>query len=152
MFCENAGPLLVEYQRNALAATEQAALAAHLQQCAQCSRELAALQQLGSLLDREQQPSPQARARFMVQLRQETQRADNVRPALLVWLQQWWAARPLGAFSYSAALVVAGVLSGQMLPPHSLGIGPQQPMVESSPTPDRLIQLCAVPPAPDQVL
>lgn len=146
MLCDHAALLRVDYQRNSLSATDHAELSAHLQQCEHCQREFAAMQQMNALLDREQQPSPQARTRFLAQLQQET---AAVRPGPLAWLQQWWSSRPLGAFSYSAALLVAGVLSGQLLPPHSLGIGPQMAEVNA----ERLVQLCAVPPPPfDPVL
>jgi anti-sigma factor RsiW len=153
MLCENAGLLLVDYQHNRLAPTEHAALSLHLQQCEHCRAELVTLQQLNLLLDREEQPSPLARARFTAQLQQAASRSNSAsRPGFALWLQSWWSARPFGAFSYSAALLVAGILSGQSLPPHSLGIGPQPPLAERNLSSERLIQLCAVPAPPNSAL
>ena len=148
MHCEQASALLVDYQRNELAASERSSLALHLQQCKHCSSELQSLLAISQLLDYEQQPSPQARERFLARLQQtagSTSSNAGVQSGMVGWFQQLWLARPLAAFSYSAALLVVGLLSGQLLPPHALGVGPQ---VEQKPDAARIVQLCAAPTAP----
>lgn len=142
--CEQAAAALVDNRHGANSTANNATLDAHLAQCPACAADAAALQDLQQLLDRPLQPSPLARARFLAALRQAETTAG--RPGLLQWLQSLWPARPIGSFSYSAALLLAGVLGGQLLPPHSLGIGPE--LAEQGLTPDRLVQLCAVPPPP----
>ena len=149
MHCEQASSLLVDYQRNELAAGERSALAQHLQHCADCSSELQSLLAMSRVLDHEQQPSPQARERFLARLQQIAGNAGSnagVQTGMVGWFRQLWLARPVTAFGYSAVLLVVGLLSGQLLPPHALGVGPRP---EQNSNADRIVQLCAAPAVPE---
>jgi hypothetical protein len=111
------------------------------------------LRELQVLLDREQEPSASARSRFMAKLQQhlnEPQAVASPQPNRLVaWFQSWWPAQPIGAVSYSAALLAVGLLAGQLLPPRSLGIGMDAAqLARQDLSGERLIQLCNVPPPP----
>ena len=150
MHCEQASALLVDYQHNELAAGERSALAQHLQHCADCNSELQSLLVMSRLLDHEQQPSPQARERFFAHLQQiagNTGSNSGGQTGMVGWFRQLWLARPVTAFGYSAVLLVVGLLSGQLLSPHALGVGPRP---EQVPNADRIVQLCAAPVAPEQ--
>lgn len=100
------------------------------------------LQELEQLLAREQEPSPLARARFLAALQQEAQHQmqTNGNP-VIGFFRSLWPARPVWGFGYSAALLVLGLFAGQLLPPHSFGMGPQ---VTASAA--RAVELCLVPP------
>jgi hypothetical protein len=100
------------------------------------------LKELEQLLAREQAPSPLARARFVAALQQEVQRplqAVVADAGLAGFFRSLWPARPAWGMGYSAALLALGMLAGQMLPPHSMGMGAE---------PERQTQVCAVPPVP----
>jgi anti-sigma factor RsiW len=147
MNCEHCKAALVEYCRNELPADTQAQVTGHLATCTGCSTELAALRQLGALLDTEEQPSPRLRANFLARLEEASRTGVPVQTAtrgLATLFRELWPSRPLGAFSYSLALVVCGMVSGQLLPPGSLGLGTTAQFSNRIPA-EQLIQLCAVP-------
>ncbi len=71
MNCTQCSELLVDYGRHQLSADSRAAVAAHLSDCNSCSAELAGLQQLGALLDLEEQPSAKLQRHFQARLAAE---------------------------------------------------------------------------------
>jgi hypothetical protein len=84
---------------------------AHLKTCAACASADASLRAIGPLLDSELAPSPGLRRQVLARLEQEAPARS-----FAALLTQLWAARPVGAFSYSLALVLVGMFSGQLLP------------------------------------
>ena len=90
------------------------AVAAHLETCATCAGLDASLRALGPLLDTELAPSPGLRRQVLARLEQEVPARS-----FAALFAQLWAARPVGAFSYSLALVLVGMFSGQLLPMNS---------------------------------
>lgn len=147
MNCNDCQELLPGLDRAELSAALHAELGAHLRACEACARAHAALRELASLLDNEAIPSPALRAQVLARLQHEagTRKVLTAVPAprWSSWFAALWPSRPLGAFSYSLALVLCGVFSGQLLPPGSLGVG-TNPDTAAIPA-ERLVQLCAVP-------
>lgn len=145
MNCENCRALLPEHLRSALAADLAAEVLSHLHNCPNCRAEHAALQHINALLDIETQPSAQLRQNFMarLQLLPPPRRVAEL-------FRTWWPSRPIGAFSYSAALLLCGVIGGQWLPL----VGPTSMAAAFGDNlgGDRLVQLCAVPPAAVELL
>ena len=147
--CEQAQLWLAEDRPHNLTMPEQQALTQHMQGCAACAAEAAELQELQHLLAREQSPSPLARARFLAALQQESLHQPPVVAGgngVATFFRSLWPSRPAWGLGYSAALLVVGLVAGQLLPPRSLGVGPQL-------SEERLVHMCAVPPqAPSDVL
>jgi hypothetical protein len=116
------------------------------------------LRELQELLDREQQPSASARVRFLAKLQQQIDEQQTIVASpppnrLITLFQSWWPAQPIGAFSYSAALLVVGLFTGQLLPPRSFGIGmDEKQLARQELNGARSIQLCSVPPPETNVL
>src|SRR5688572_21007899 len=110
MNCEHCQELLHARARAELSPALQAQVAAHVQTCADCARAGATLQQLDALLDTEVEPSPGLRRQVLARLEQEDARPAASFASLFAAL---WPSRPLGAFSYSLALVLCGVFGGQ---------------------------------------
>jgi hypothetical protein len=107
MNCEHCQELLHQ-GRGADAAPE---LRLHLQSCADCAAVSASLRTIGGLLDAELTPSSGLRRQVLARLEQEVPtRSFATLFALL------WSSRPVGAFSYSLALVLVGMFSGHLLP------------------------------------
>jgi anti-sigma factor RsiW len=144
MNCEHCRELLPGHERAELSpelsADQHAAVSAHLQTCATCAKAALALRELNALLDTEVQPSPGLRTQVLARLQQETAGSRTGAPSGLSTLfMAWWPSRPIGAFGYSLALVLCGMLSGQLLPLGAADIPPE-----------RLYQLCPVPDAPSR--
>ena len=147
---EHVDGFLAEYERGTLPPAERLRVSLHLEHCQHCAAEYASLQQLAHLLDIEHQPSPAARSRLVAALAA----AAPPSAALSAWQSWWrgfWQARPLGALSYSAGMLAVGLVVGQWLPPQSLGFTSPW-LAEQSVSADRLVQLCAVPPPPENLL
>jgi anti-sigma factor RsiW len=162
MNCEHYQTLFSDYERNALGAQAAQDLSAHLQTCEHCAAMLASVQQLRQLLDIQHTPSPGAEARFRARLQREgllvppqkasaaiTSGSRSFAAVMQQWWHKYWPSQPLGAFSYSVALLVMGLAGGQYLPARSFGFGadPGQ-LAEQNLSRERLIQLCNVPPQP----
>jgi anti-sigma factor RsiW len=141
MNCELCRELLPGLERAELETGTAAQVRAHVGGCADCARALDELRELNRLLDRTTTPSPLLRKRVMATL----QREANAPRGMPAWFAALWPTRPAGAFAYSAALVLCGVLGGQALPPGALGVNT---LDRADVSPERLIQLCAVPNAP----
>ena len=144
MNCEHCQELLPARERGELDAGSASAVSAHLRECAACGDAEAALRALHSLLDTEVRPSPGLRAQVLARLEQEgAQQRRQAAPAgfLAAGFAKLWPSRPLGAFSYSLALLLCGVFGGQLLP------GGAGDNVADIPA-ERLYQLCAVPAPP----
>jgi hypothetical protein len=154
MNCTHCQSLLTDHDRNTLPAATRAEVDLHLQHCAVCAEALAALREVNRLLDVELQPSPQLRQTFLAGLRQyggaPSAPGHSTGSAIARLFQAWWPSRPLGAFSYSAALLLCGVLSGQLLPQALPGSGAAD--IAADIPRERLIQLCAVPPQATNLL
>jgi hypothetical protein len=146
MNCEHCKELLPGLERAELASEQLAAVATHVHGCASCAQAAVALRELNALLDIEAQPSPGLRQQVLTRLQQEAA-SDNatLRPAatLSSLFASLWPSRPLGAFSYSLALVVCGMFSGQLLPAGTL-IGADVADIPA----ERLVQLCRIPDLP----
>jgi anti-sigma factor RsiW len=115
---------------SALSPEAAAGVAAHLQTCADCSAVSASLRALGTLLDAELTPSSGLRRQVLARLEQEAPTRS-----FAALFAQLWAARPIGAFSYSLALVLVGMFSGQLLPADTAAVPAEY-------------QLCPVPDGP----
>lgn len=113
MNCEHCQELL--HQLQGRDADESPELQLHLKGCADCAAVSATLRTLGTLLDSlvntELTPSSGLRRQVLARLEQE---APSRSFAAL--FTQLWSSRPIGAFSYSLALVLVGMFSGHLLP------------------------------------
>src|SRR5690242_263240 len=109
MNCEHCQELL--HQLHGRDADESPELQAHLQGCADCTAVSASLRTLGSLLDAELTPSSGLRRQVLARIEQEAPARS-----FAALFTQLWSSRPIGAFSYSLALVLVGMLSGHLLP------------------------------------
>lgn len=167
MNCTQCREILGMGHRKSASTDEHSALQAHLTQCPACAHEAAQLEQLFTLLDHQEQPSPALAAGFAIRLRQWVSNnagADTPSAAQTIatpheqpttaqttttlheqsasaksapvrtmptfslggLFRVLWPTRPLGAFSYSTALLFMGLLGGQLLPPGALGVsGPE---------------------------
>lgn len=81
-------------------------------------------------------PSPGLRRQVLARLDQESTLGRPFAATLAGLFARLWPSRPVGAFSYSLVLVLAGMFSGQLLP---LGVDS---------TADNPYQLCPVPGGP----
>ncbi len=147
MNCKQCAELLVDYSCAALPPASREAVAGHLQNCRTCSVELAGLQQIEALLDRTEEPSARLQQNFQVRLAAEighhvSTSIPKVQPRAGLF-QAWWPSRPVAAICYSFALLACGVVSGQLLPPSSLGIGGEYVLQGNNR--DSVAQLCSVP-------
>ena len=155
MNCADCKALLLERCRDELAAGARHEVDDHLQQCDACAEIFAQWQQMHALLDRVEMPSQDVVARFEHRLATEVQHmrktgsdAPKRVPGLLHAL---WPARPAWAFAYSLLLLSCGLVSGQLLPPDSLGIGPDSSIASrnnagenATISPEQLVQMCSV--------
>ena len=117
MKCEQISGLLADYLQGSLSPDQYRAVEAHLEECADCSEEVAVWRKL-SLLPVEQ-PSPMSRVRFEAMLQayqagRSNQAASD--PASRKLASSWnffhWLRSPLGAVAWSASLLVIGVFAG----------------------------------------
>lgn len=120
MKCEQVAELLPDYLQGSLSSVQQHSVEAHLEECANCSEEVAVWKKL-SLLPVEQ-PSPESRARFEAMLQayqagRSNQSADNPerRKSFSAWNVFHWLRSPLGAAAWSAALLAVGLFTGLRL-------------------------------------
>jgi hypothetical protein len=125
MNCEHCQELL--HQLHGREATDSPELQAHVEGCADCAAVAASLRTLGSLLDAELTPSPGLRRQVLARAEQETPRS------FAALFAQLWSSRPVGAFSYSLALVLVGMFSGHLLP---TGTGAVPAEYQLCPVPD----------------
>jgi anti-sigma-K factor RskA len=120
MKCEQISELLPDYLQGSLGPDQCRIVEAHLEQCADCSEEVAVWKKL-SLLPVEQ-PSPMSRVRFEAML-QAYQAGRSTQPSsrsewrkrASSWNFLHWLRSPLGATAWSAALVAIGVFAGLRL-------------------------------------
>lgn len=117
MKCEQISELLPDYLQGSLSADQHRAVETHLDECADCSEEVAVWRKL-SLLPVEQ-PSPMSRVRFEAMLQayqagRSNQPAGNSewRKRVPSWNVFQWLRSPLGAAAWSAALLAIGVFAG----------------------------------------
>src|SRR5438874_10845212 len=117
MKCEQISELLPDYLQGSLSPDQRRTVETHLEQCADCSEEVAIWQKL-SLLPVEQ-PGPASRARFEAVLQayqagRSNQPAHNSqwRKRFSSWNVFHWLRSPLGAAAWSAALLAIGVYAG----------------------------------------
>lgn len=138
MNCDHCQELLHARERTELTPDLRTALAAHLHECIDCARADASLRELQALLDVDVAPSPGLRRQVLARLEREAAQRSAPVTAFAAWFTKLWPSRPLGAFSYSLALVLCGMFGGQLLP----GFGPDTNAQE------RIYQLCPVPDGP----
>ncbi len=139
MNCEHCQELLPGYEQAELSPDMQAAVTVHLQTCAACTQAAVALRELNALLDVETVASPGLRRQVLARLEQEAGQRKGLSLATL--FTSLWPSKPLGAFSYSLALVLCGMFSGQLLP---LAANADLADIPA----ERLVQLCPVPDGP----
>lgn len=117
MNCEDATPLLMDrLQGNVLPADEDR-LAAHLESCAACRAEAAALTETWASLgdiDDDEVPHERLRARFHAALAAYEAREHKGWAQRL--LERCWPQQPALQMALAAALALVGVLIGQQLP------------------------------------
>ena len=117
MKCEQISELLPDYLQGGLSPDQHHTVEAHLQQCVDCSEEVAVWRKL-SLLPVEQ-PSPMSRVRFEAMLQAYQAGRSNEPASGPSWKKRppsWnffhWLRSPFGAAAWSAALLVIGVFAG----------------------------------------
>ena len=117
MKCEQIAELLPDYLQGSLSPDQYRAVETHLEECADCSEEVAVWRKL-SLLPVEQ-PSPMSRVRFEAMLQAYQAGRSNQPVAESAWRKRFsswsrlhWLRSPLGATAWSAALLVIGVFAG----------------------------------------
>lgn len=113
----------------ALFSEQQANIATHLKSCANCAAVSASLRTLGTLLDAELTPAPGLRRQVLARLEQEVPARS-----FAALFTQLWSSRPIGAFSYSLALVLVGMFSGHLLPMNTAAVEAEYQLC---PVPDR---------------
>lgn len=130
MKCEQIAELLPDYLQGSLSLDQHRTVEAHLEQCADCSEEVAVWRKL-SLLPMEQ-PSPMSRVRFEAMLQAYQAGCSSEPGGRSAWRKRassWnffhWLRSPLGAAAWGAALLVVGVFAGLRL------AGPKQPQPPS---------------------
>ncbi len=121
MTCEHSEEQLLDYLSGELPATEQAALTAHLAECADCRAELRAVQAVWHTLGRVRvpEPSPQLRPNFYALLATFEEPVAAAPGYSLPGLWQWWlsrdVSRPLLRAVYSLCLLGVGLVGGYWL-------------------------------------
>lgn len=117
MKCEQIAELLPDYLQGSLSPDHRRTVEAHLEQCADCSEEVAVWRKL-SLLPVEQ-PSPLSRVRFEAMLQayqagrySESESNSPSKKRASSWNFFQWLRSPLGAAAWSAGLVAIGVFAG----------------------------------------
>jgi len=117
MKCEQIAELLPDYLQGGLNPDQHRTVDAHLEQCADCSEEVAVWRKL-SLLPVEQ-PSPVSRVRFEAMLQAYQAGRSNQPPRNSQWrklFSSWnvlgWLSSPLGGGARSAAHLAIGVFAG----------------------------------------
>lgn len=126
-------------------------VATHLQHCAACSNTYAKLLELHAMLDVPELPSPEFASRFQQNLARELQnrRVTGHKEKQSVRLfHALWPARPAWAFAYSVLLLSCGLVSGQLLPPETLGFRESGGTALASEgvaiSPEQLVRMCSV--------
>jgi anti-sigma factor RsiW len=154
MNCKQCSELLVDYSRSELPADLTSAIASHLSTCNNCATELMQLHELETLLDHSEQPSNQLRENFHARLTNEiAQSSRNNRqlpPPRAGLFQTLWPARPFAAVCYSFALLACGLVSGQLLPPATLGF--TNNVAEQQNAQRNIPQICSIPLPPNNNL
>ncbi|MBF9143711.1 zf-HC2 domain-containing protein [Hymenobacter properus] len=121
MNCEHAKDQLVDYLSRQLSDAEQAALTAHLAECADCRAELQATQRLWQNLGavRPPEPSEHLRPEFYAMLASFKEEVKATPDYSLKGLWQWWLnleiPRPILRAVYSLCLVAVGLIGGYWL-------------------------------------
>lgn len=139
MNCDYCQELLHARERGELPPDMQATLSAHLHGCAGCTRAALALRELNELLDAEVAASPGLRRQVLARLERDAALRGIPATTFGAWFARLWPSRPLGAFSYSLALVLCGMFGGQLVP----GTFGNDPAALPA-----LYQLCPVPDGP----
>ncbi|SFQ58634.1 HEAT repeat domain-containing protein [Hymenobacter arizonensis] len=121
MNCERTKEQLVDYLSSQLSSEEQAALQAHLAECADCREELQAVQGVWQTLGKVRVPEPSEHIRtdFYAMLGTFRESAKPAPDYSLKGLWQWWlelqVPLPLLRLVYSACLVGVGLIGGYWL-------------------------------------
>ena len=120
MKCEQIAELLPNYLQGSLSPDQHRTVETHIEQCAECSDEVAIWQKL-SLLSVEQ-PSPMSRVRFEAMLQAYQAGRSNQPARHSEWIKRFsswnvfgWLRSPLGAAVWSAALLIIGAFAGLRL-------------------------------------
>ncbi|MBF9222704.1 HEAT repeat domain-containing protein [Hymenobacter ruricola] len=130
MNCDRTKDQLVDYLSSQLSETEQAALSAHLAECADCREELQTTQRVWQTLGavRVPEPSPSLRPEFYAMLAGFKEEVKATPDYSLKGLWQWWlhldVPRPILRAVYSLCLLGVGLVGGYWLnrqPPAATG-------------------------------
>jgi anti-sigma factor RsiW len=144
MNCKQCSELLIDYCRGELPASTKTAIASHLLICDNCSAALAKLQELTALLDITEAPSARLQENFQARLAAEIARPGRIPeqriPRRSGLFQTLWPSRPFAAVCYSFALLACGLVSGQLLPPATLGFAAMDGNAQGN-----QLQICLVP-------
>lgn len=117
MNCEQCRENFTALGKGQLSALEHTSMQLHLNHCTECTAELAAMQQLFTLLDHEEPVPEQVAARFNTWLlKQPVSKARLPGLAVHALFRKYWPARPAWAFAYSLVLLSTGLVGGQLLP------------------------------------
>ncbi|MBD2721531.1 HEAT repeat domain-containing protein [Hymenobacter armeniacus] len=121
MNCDHVKDQLVDYLSCQLTEPEQAALTAHLAECAECREELQATQRLWQSLGQVPvpEPGPSVRPEFYAMLASFKEEVKATPDYSLKGLWQWWlhldVPRPILRAVYSLCLVGVGLIGGYWL-------------------------------------
>jgi hypothetical protein len=125
MRCEQVRDQLADLVIGDAAPRDDAAVREHLQACAACRREAAALTRLWEGLEAIPAPPPDSaamRARFTAMLDGYEHGRDGASAAarwdrVNTWLARWWPAQPLAQLAGAVALVALGAIAGRATRP-----------------------------------
>lgn len=154
MNCEQCKKFQIACLLQELTNSERELVDAHRQECNSCQLEYEAINNVWHALDKqeEQQPSPLLQENFHSMLNAElasgSSMNNKIRQQKSIF-QFIWPSKPAWAFSYSFALLLGGILMGNILPQASLWsrqneISPFAQFDYSNIPEDRLIQICSV--------
>lgn len=118
MKCDN--ELITRYINNEMTDAERNAFEAHLTECAACSEELEASQQIWKLMGEMPAPKPSADMPVRFQSMLEEYKGSMIEKTnpfanLLEHLKQLWTLQPKMQFAYSIVLIVIGLGFGYLL-------------------------------------
>jgi anti-sigma-K factor RskA len=123
--CEQMDRLLPDYLQGALSSAQAAEVEQHCEHCANCAQDIVIWKQLAMLP--EEKPSAESRQRFEAMLHAYSATASeiapahsNARPSRPVatkpsWNFLEWLRSPMGAVSWSAALLIIGLFVGTQI-------------------------------------
>ena len=136
MRCEDIKSRLKAYTRGEITPDDREAVAAHLRNCTECSRELARIDSLAALLAHAQ--TPPVPAGFASRL-MAAARSRQLAKAAARWNPvQWWRQATMGMHAAAAAVLVVGLAVGLALGPTAMPQPSQGPAAQVAAQDDAL--------------